>query len=247
MTQEFIRHCSAQELLYSLTPQSVDLLLFDPPYDSIIDERWDNQWTKGQYVEWFVDLMIDFVVPVMKPKGSIIFFGGVGYHGHHPFWDVVQALEKWDLCFRNTICWSKRRGYGKLYDYLYCREEIAWFSMSHERTSVTFNIPLLDVKRGYGGFNKKYPAKSEYKRVTNVWTDIPELMRPSRPTEKPLKLMERFVLTHSNVDDLIVDPFSGTGTTGEAALMHGRRFLGCDADDKVVPIANERCNRVVKT
>lgn len=127
------------------------------------------------------------------------------------------------------------------HDYLFTREEIAWYSVSPERTEVIFNIPLLDVKRGYSGFNKKYAAKSQYKRVTNVWSDITELFKTERATQKPIALMERLIETHSNMGDLVVDVFSGWGTTGVAALRKQRRFLGCERIESDAIKANERC------
>jgi DNA modification methylase len=244
----YVINCDALQLIKQLSSESVDLFLFDPPYYDTVGQKWDKQWKSvADYVVWFRDLAWA-AKAALKPHGSFIFFGGLGNHGFRPFWSVCQMLEDGDGAIfhcRNVITWKKRRAYGKQFDYLFCREEIAWYSMSAERTEVTFNIPYTDVKRGYAGFNKKYPAKSEYKRVSNVWDDIPELMRPERETQKPVTLLERLVLTHSNVDDLIVDPFAGTGTTGEAALKHGRRFIGCDTDPIVSLSAEERCRKVV--
>ena len=60
------------------------------------------------------------------------------------------------------------------------------------------------------------------------------------PTQKPLQLFEDLILKHSNLDDLVVDPFLGSGTTGVAAIKNLRRFSGCDIDSKYVEIALER-------
>jgi DNA modification methylase len=87
----------------------------------------------------------------------------------------------------------------------------------------------------------KYPAKSEFKRVSNVWDDIPEIMRPKRTAQKPTQLMDRLISTHSNEGDLIVDPFVGFGTTGISALQLGRRFQGSEAIVADAKEANNRC------
>lgn len=246
--ETYVFNCDASQLVGKLRPESVDLFLFDPPYYDIVGQKWDKQWKSvDDYVRWFEQLTM-LCIPALKPHGSFIFFGAIGSENFRPFWSVCTALDAMDgIHYRNVITWKKRRGYGKSHDYLFCREEIAWYSRSAVRTEVTFNIPYTSEKRGYSGFNKKYPAKSDYKRVSNVWDDIPELMRPSRQTQKPVPLMERLVLTHSNVDDLIVDPFCGTGTTGEAALRNGRRFIGCDTDEKVAITAEERCQIVTSS
>lgn len=234
MTTQF-HDCSAEVLLHEkIAPASCDLVLIDPPYYGIVEDVWDNQWkSEDDYVTWLYGIL-HRAKKCLKPTGSLLMFGGIGKHGSHPFFKIIQAVEDthgWSLFhFRNMITWKKRRAYGKSHDYLFCREEIVWFSVSPERTAVTFNIPLLDVKRGYAGFDKDHPAKSEFKRVSNVWDDIPELMRPRRSCEKPIPLLKRLIATHSNPGDLVVDCFAGTGSTARACAELGRNFVGCDTD-----------------
>lgn len=246
MTQTYVAAQDCFDFIKTLQDGSVALFLTDPPYMGIVEDSWDNQWKSVKdYVDWMYKLL-DAVKPKMKDNGSIVFFGGIGKHGERPFFSLLQKIEEKNLFhYRNLITWVKRRAYGKSHDYLFCREEIAWYSMSPERTKVTFNIPLTDVKRGYAGFSKKYPAKSEYKRVSNVWIDIPELMRTERQAQKPLRLLERLINTHSNPDDLVVDCFAGWGTTGVAALSLKRRFLGCEAIAGDAKAANNRCRAVL--
>lgn len=237
----FVRAQKAMEFIQSLENGSVDLALIDPPYYGIVKDSWDNQWkSEADFTNWLVGHVVA-LKPKLKPHGSLLMFGAAGKHASHPFFDVMRRIESENvLYYRNLITWKKRRAYGKSHDYLFCREEIVWYSKSPERTEVTFNIPLLSEKRGYAGFNPKYPAKSEFKRVSNVWDDIPELMRPSRSCEKPLPLLKRFIETHSNTGDLVVDFFSGSGSTGVAARQLNRRFLGCEAIPEDADAANTR-------
>jgi site-specific DNA-methyltransferase (adenine-specific) len=232
----------ARDFIPTLTDESVDLALFDPPYFDIVKEAWDNAWkTETEFVE-YVSGICKLAFPKLKPTGSLIVFGGLGKHGVHPFFDVVKKIEE-KFIFQDWITWKKRRAYGKQKGYLYCREEIAWFSKTKD---YAFNIPYLAEKRGYPGFNKKYPAKSEYKRVSNVWDDIPELMRPKRPTQKPLPLLNRLIETHSNVGDLVIDVFSGYGSTGLSALPLNRKFMGCELITKDAALAEERMQELKK-
>lgn len=236
-----VTHSTAEAFVPTLTDGSVELLLTDPPYSGITDDKWDNQWSSpAAYAKWLTGLFYA-MLPKLTLTGSIVFFGGIGKHGNRPLLFTLAMLEQDDrYTFRNWITWQKRRAYGKSHDYLFCREEVLWYSKRPERTGVTFNVPLLSEKRGYAGFNEKYPAKSEFKRVSNVWTDIPELMRPTRSCEKPVPLMRRFVETHTNPGDLVVDLFVGTGPTRVACLETGRQFAGCDADENAVRMANSR-------
>ena len=241
----YIKAETASVFLDRLAPKSVDLILIDPPYYGIVEDSWDNQWkTEEAYRNWLVE-HLKHAATRLKPTGSLITFGGIGRHESHPFFSVILSVEKF-LYFRNLITWKKRRAYGKSHDYLFCREEIAWFSVSKERTEVTFNIPLLAEKRGYAGFDPRYPAKSEFKRVSNVWDDIPELMKPERSCQKPQDLIARLITAHSNEGDLVVDFFAGYGTTGIVALNHGRRFLGCEAIKADAEAANARCVKAAK-
>jgi DNA modification methylase len=239
---DYIVHADCFEFVKTLDAGSVRLVATDPPYFEIVKDHWDNQWSSTDaYVEWLFALLVA-IKPKLTPDGSILFFGGVGKPRARPFFRLLDRIESTNLyTHRNPIVWGKRRAYGKSHDYLFAREEIAWYSVSPERTKVVFNVPLLGDKRGYAGFDSKYPAKSEYKRVTNVWTDITELFRPKRYTQKPIPLMERIISTHSNEGDLVVDPFCGWGTTGVAALRLGRRFAGSEAIEQDAMAANNRC------
>lgn len=228
----------ALRFLRELDDQSVDLFCFDPPYFGIVNEKWDNQWADARaYTEWMRSILI-----VMKeksqPYGSCVFFQGIGKHGQHSIFDVVRDAEAVGWYFRDWITWKKRRAYGCKDRYLYCREEILWFSRHESKWA--FNVPYLDEKRGYDGWDPKHPAKSEYKRVSNVWADVPELMRPERTAQKPVPLIERLVATHSMLGGLVVDPFVGWGTTAVACARLDMRFKGCDVDGVEVDKARRR-------
>lgn len=240
-----IVHSDAKVFLKGLDDQSVDLFCIDPPYYGIVKDSWDNKWNNiKHYTEWLYDLLFLAKMKV-KGNGSLIVFQGIGKHMHHPIFSIVESIEhSWR--FRNWITWMKRRAYGKSNDYLFCREEILWFSSSSASNEFTFNIPLTNVKRGYEGWNKDYKAKSEFLRVSNVWTDINEIMKPERNCQKPKRLIERILLTHSNKGDLVCDFFSGWGTTGVVSAHLGRRFIGCEAIKKDVLKGNARISEALE-
>ena len=242
----------AEDFIPTLEDASVNLVLTDPPYFGIVEDHWDNQWPNERaFAEWLSGIFLS-LLPKITPTGSLVFFGAMGKHGSHPLFRVVTALEDNGYTFRQWVTWRKRRAYGKSNDYLYVREEILWFSKSGEPNDVTFNKPYTDELRGYAGWDDKYQAHSEYKRVGNVWTDIdpviddiPELFKPSRSCQKPEKLMDRLVSTHSNKGDLIVDPFAGWGSTGVSAVSMGRDFVGCEAIEQDAVAADLRVSRAV--
>lgn len=191
------------------------LIICDPPYGDIVDEQWDV----SDYFRWMTHCQ-----SVSQENTTICMWGGIGKLRNRPFLEFAANVETmfpmWTL--KNWITWKKRRAYGKKDDYLFVREECLILTRGIDPI---FNIPLLDKKRGYAGYNKKYPAKSEFLRRTNVWTDITELFRDKiHPCQKPDKLYQVLIQAHSNPGDTVYDPCAGSLTTMRAAEACGRRF-----------------------
>lgn len=198
----------------------------DPPYGSISKASWEVK----DAVKFYIGCAA-IADELLLPGGSLLVWGGIGKPYMRSFLRSITAIEEnTNFVMRNLITWSKRRAYGKADDYLFTREELAWFVRKDEKPRV-FNIPLLEEKRGYAGFNPKYPAKSEFKRRTNVWNDITELMRGKvHDAEKPSRLYEVIYETHSSPGELVVDLFAGSGAAGLAAKKTGRRCVLVESD-----------------
>lgn len=202
---------------FNFAPQfdgQVDLVITDPPYGEILKEKWDEECYER------VGLLIE---ALLKPGGTAYVWGGIGrYRKRHFFRWLAEVEFQTSLRIYNLITWSKKRAYGKKDDYLFTREECAMLVKGEKPK--TFVVPLLDTKRGYAGYNKKYPAKSEFYRRTNVWNDVTELLRGKiHPAEKPARLAEIMIRTSSAPGDFVVDLFAGSGSTGVAALNVGER------------------------
>lgn len=104
----------------------------------------------------------------------------------------------------------------------------------------TFNVPYLDTKRGYAGYDAKYPAKSEFYRRTNVWTDITEIFSGKvHPTQKPLQVFEIPILANTNEGDWIMDPFAGSFTAAYAARNTSRNWICVERDETIFDAAVE--------
>jgi DNA modification methylase len=192
----------------------------DPPYGAISKEKWEIK----NATKLYRDIALESKKELIK-GGSLLVWGGIGKPGHRDFLHAILQMEDSELHMHNLITWRKKRAYGKKDDYLFTREELAWFILNEERPAV-FNIPLLSEKRGYAGYNPKYPAKSEYLRRTNVWTDVTEMMRGKiHDAEKPVPLYEIIYSTHSNPGDTILDVCSGSGAAGRAAMNLGRKII----------------------
>jgi site-specific DNA-methyltransferase (adenine-specific) len=220
---------------------SVGLIIADPPYGKIVSEAWDKADDAESFTNWMLD-WTDLWYRLLVPGASFYVWGGIGRPDFRPFFSYLSRVESiGSLKMANLITWKKRRGYGKQNDYLFTREECAWLVNGDPKNPRTFNVPYLDEKRGYEGYNKKYPAKSEYKRRTNVWTDITEILRGKLVTaQKPVKLAEIMIETHTEPGEFVIDPFAGSFTTALAARKLGRRFAVIEKDEDAFGIGVQR-------
>ena len=215
---------------------TVSLALTDPPYGGIVKSPWDCI-TVAQLLddlaryEW-----------LLKPGGSVLMFGGIGTRLNRVFFEFLVQSERLvpGMFLRDVLTWRKRRAYGTATRYLFIREEVAWFTRGPE--PAVFHVPLTQHLRGYAGFSKQHPAKSAYLRVGNVIDDVTELLRGKvHPTEKPLPLIQRFVTTHTNPGDLVLDPYAGSGTVGLACRNTGRQFWLVEKDPTHFATCAARC------
>jgi len=94
------------------------------------------------------------------------------------------------------------------------------------------------------GFFPEDKLKNAGKQMRSVWslsTPKPiEKIHGKHPTQKSYKLLERIVLASTNPENMILDPFMGSGTTGVAALRHNRKFIGIEIDSNYFDVAEKR-------
>ena len=207
----------------TLADGSFPLIIADPPYVDILPVDWDRK-------ESLYGRLATLVERLLPEGGTAYVWGGIGKPHNRVFFDWLSRVSGTRLKIHTVITWSKKRAYGKKDNYLFTREECAMLVKGD--CPRTFNIPLLDVKRGYAGYNKDYPAKSEFLRRTNVWTDVTELFRGKiHPAEKPSRLAEIMIETSSLPGEWVLDPFAGSGSTGVAAAKLGRLCLLVEDSD----------------
>ena len=212
-----------------------NLAIIDPPYGEILKHK---KWDRAESEEKFVKLMFGWLAtlqPHIAPNGAIYWWGGIGKPKFRPFYQFAGRVEhESEFLIANHITWKKRRAYGVKHNYLFTREEVLWLIRGDNiKTPLIFNIPLLEKERGYAGYDKRYPAKSKFLRRTNVWDDVTEIFRGKlSDAQKPVKLYEIIINTHTNPGDTVLDTFAGSGTTAIAAMRTGRRFVVVDEDPK---------------
>ena len=220
----------------------IPLIIADPPYGKIVDDYWDHKInvddnhniTQGKFVNWMVDWCSMWQKYCARGAAFYI-WGGVGKVSFRPFFQFLAQIEyPGGFELANYITWGKKRAYGVQYNYLFTREELAYFVCGTTKRPRKFNVPLLTTKRGYDGYNAEYKAKSEYLRRTNVWSDITEIMKGKvHPCEKPLRVIEIPIEVHTDKGEYVVDLFAGSGSTAHAARNLGRRFIVIERDKAI--------------
>lgn len=225
----FLADCNTLELfnrILAITGK-VPLIACDPPYGKIVGEDWDQ--TDASDVE-FCNWMLDWTrlwKAALAENGAFYCWGGIGIPQFRPFLRYLVEAETDTFQLANLITWAKKRAYGVQHNYLFVREELAYFiNGSDIKKPRTFHVPYLDKERGYAGYSKKYPAKSKYLRRTNVWSDITEILRGKvHETQKPVPVMAVPIAVHTEPGEWVVDIFAGSGTTAVAARQLGRKFV----------------------
>lgn len=237
------------EFLKQLPENSVDMIFADPPYNlsnggftvhagkrvSVNKGKWDE--SKGVEEDFaFHHRWIQECWRVLKPEGSIWISGT-----YHSIYQCGYALQLLGMKILNDISWFKPNAAPNLSGrYFTASHETLLWARKDPKAKHTFNY--LDMKNGMwhtGDFLKK-----EGKQMRSVWaigTPKPdEKIFGKHPTQKPVALLERIVLASTNAGNIVVDPFTGSSTTGLVAASHGRKFIGIDMEKEYLELSKKR-------
>ncbi len=237
-------------LLNQLDENSIDMVFADPPYNlsnggftvhagkmvSVDKGDWDK--SKGFKDDYdFHHKWLEAVRRVLKPHGTLWVSGT-----YHSIYQCGHAIQSLGYHILNDVAWFKPAAAPNLS----CR----FFTASHEtliwarkdkKAKHTFNYDLMKNGDWAEDFMKK-----PNKQMRSVWalgTPKPnEKTFGKHPTQKPISLLERIVLAATNKGDVILDPFTGSSTTGLAAAKHGRKFIGIDTEKKYLDLSVKRYN-----
>ncbi len=223
----------ATQKLSSLVSDSVDLIVADPPYN--LGKNYGNNIDLRDRAEYqlFTKSWLSEAHRVLKPGGSLYCFMGVKFIAR-----LYLLLEE-DLAMipQGWITWHYTQGMGRKRGFSPRHEDILWFSKGKD---ATFNLDDVRVPQKY--FRKRNNMAGA--NPGDVWqfshVHYCAAERLPHPTQKPEALLERIIAASSHPGDLIVDPFSGSGTTARVAQILGRQALGFDINPDYVEMANSR-------
>lgn len=233
--------------LKKIPNESVDLVFADPPYNMskkrglgwkyskhiTMQEQWDI-FSKDDYFK-FNKGWIKEALRVLKHGGSLWICGS--FHNIYQVGFILQHIE--DVKINNSIVWFKPNAQPNITCRMFTEstEHLIWASKNGNGKKWTFNYETM--KKMNNG-----------KQMRNVW-EIPltpkkEKWAGEHPTQKPMELLRRVILSSTNEDDTVLDPFVGSGTTSIVAKILGRNSIGIEKEKKYLKIIEKRLNEPQK-
>jgi site-specific DNA-methyltransferase (adenine-specific) len=234
------------ELLKRLPDDSVDMTFADPPFNLRKKYgRYNDHLKNREYLNWCKMWILE-LVRVTKSTGSIFLH-------NIPKWLIKYSYFLDDVAdFKHWIAWDAQTApmgkmlqpshYGILF-YAKDAEKLVFNELRypHKRSRQT-NMLVKD----YDG--KKHLLHPYGPLVSDVWTDIHRVKhnkyRDIHPCQLPVHLLERLILMATDENNIVLDPFIGTGTAAVAAKKLGRRYIGFDIDDNYVDMAKNKLNSI---
>ncbi len=233
------------EMMRSLPDASVDMVFADPPYNlqlggdldrpdgsrvDAVNDEWDKFSSFAAYDrftrEWLAEAR-----RILKPDGSLWVIGS-----YHNIFRVGAALQDEGFWILNDIVWRKANPMPNFRGtrFTNAHETLIWASRS-DKSKYTFHYRAMKT------LNDELQMRSDWlipicggqERLKKGGTKV-------HPTQKPEALLYRVMLATTNIGDVVVDPFFGTGTTGAVAKRLGRNFIGCERDAGYIEAAEER-------
>ena len=207
-------HGDCIDLLPKIPDSSINSIITDPPY--FLGMTHNGQ--KGCFNDLaickpFYEKLFTEYKRVLKPDGCVYFFcDWRSYAFYYPIFDSVLGA-------RNMLVWDKQSGAGNFYTY------------QHELIIFTTKRNAFNVKRTYNIITGIRSFSTGAKKTNG---------EKVHPTQKPIELIEKFILDSTDAGDTVLDTFAGSGTAGVACINTGRRFIGMEIDGGYFEIAEKR-------
>lgn len=229
------------EVLKTLKPNSIDLIFADPPYFlsnggksihsgkvvSVNKGDWDDKSKYDNHLQ-FTKEWLQQSFKVLKYGGSIWISGTV-----HNIFDVKNYLDEIGFKIINIVVWHKSDPPPLIYK---------------NKLKFSYELIIWAKKDGKHIFNYQDMFAVDGEEMQDVWT-IPAVQMSEKkfgyhPTQKPEALLERIIKACSNVDDTVLDPFSGSGTTCYVAKKLNRNYIGIEKEKEYFNISKRRIDSI---
>ena len=237
------------EGMKELPDNSIDLIFADPPYNlqlrnvlyrpnqslvEAVNDSWDKFSSFEEYdkfsKEWLTECR-----RILKPTGSIWVIGS--YHNIFRVGKIMQDLGFWIL---NDIIWIKTNPMPNFKGTRFnnAHETLIWAAKSKD-SKPTFHYKAMKT------FNDDKQLRSDWHIPICIGKERLKINgKKLHSTQKPEALLYRIIISTSNVGDIILDPFMGTGTTAVVAKKLNRRYIGFETNELYVKAAEERLSKI---
>ena len=233
--------CKSSDNMGELPDNSVHLMVTSPPYN--VGKEYDENLSLNEYRQ-FLKKVWKEVHRVLVPGGraciNVANLGRKPYIPLHSF--IIEDIQELGFLMRGEIIWNKASSAGT---------STAWGSWLSPKNPVLRDVHeyiLIFSKEAFARANHdEQPAtmtRDEFLELTkSVWTFGAEsAKRVGHPAPFPVELPLRCIKLYTFENDIVLDPFVGSGTTAIAALTANRRFVGYDIDKQYIKIAEKRIN-----
>jgi len=233
-------------LLQDIPNETADLVVCDPPY-GINYKEWDKI---DNFLE-FCESWIKECFRILKPNGS--FYSFMGWSNVAEF---KLLLDKYGY-IKNWIVWERNKGRGSTTNYKSVKEELLYYIKS--KNDYVFNeqkmlkkhvIPYVKDGKPRGWYTDENGIRCRWTGIGNVWHYTPPFFKMKEcvghPSQKPELMIERIILSSSNENDMVLDPFSGSGTVAVVCQRLGRKFLCIEKDEEYYRKSVGRLNKEIQ-
>lgn len=237
------------EVMNHFPDNYVDMIFADPPYNlsnggitchagkmvSVNKGKWDRSKGFEDDLE-FHNKWISECRRILKPEGTIWITGT-----QHSIYQCGFLLQKLNFHILNDITWFKPNAAPNLActTFAHSHETLLW-ARKDKKARNTFNYALM--KNGKFSEDKMKVPDKQMRSVWSIPTPNPDEKKFGKhPTQKPLALLKRIVLSSTQENDIILDPFNGGGTTGIACKIIGnRKYIGIDISEEYINLTVKR-------
>lgn len=246
-------HGDCMDLLKQIPDNSINLIITSPPYN--IGKEYEKKAKINDYYNWQRDIIRE-CYRVLKNDGNICWqVGNYVDNGEVIPLDLLlyPIFTELKMKMRNRIIWHFGHGLHASKRFSGRHETIMWFTKSDD---YFFNLDPVRIPQKYP--NKRYfkgDKKGELscnpngKNPSDVW-DIPNVKnnhveKTEHPCQFPVGLVERLVLSMTKENDIVFDPFLGSGSSFVASILNNRKCVGSEMEERYIDIAKDRINKSI--
>ena len=238
--------CCSAEKMSELPEDSIHLMVTSPPYN--VGKDYDADLTLPEYLEWLEKVWAE-VFRVLVPGGRLcVNIANLGRKPYIPLhaW-ITESMLRLGFLMRGEVIWNKAAS---------ASPSTAWGSWKSAANPTLRDVHEYILVFSKGAFKRQNPqhrestiSKEEFLEFTrSVWTFPAEpASKIGHPAPFPVELPYRLIQLYSFKDEVILDPFMGSGQTAIAALKAGRHYIGYELNQEYVSLATDRILRAAES